>query len=141
LKCIKRYELNKEVPILQHVGKEKKQMCQGLCSMGFSLDHRSLKIGAPDVERSFTCRRLAKLWQKVVNFKNEVKRKEAARLFGEEFHTPSHIFLCIENASGLHVHNGHIELLMALTKLVGIVFISVCQNPFYKTSSIPKLLS
>jgi 3,4-dihydroxy-2-butanone 4-phosphate synthase len=123
------------------VGKEKKQMCQGLCSMGFSLDHRSLKIGAPDVERSFTCRRLAKLWQKVVNFKNEVKRKEAARLFGEEFHTPSHIFLCIENASGLQVHNGHIELLMALTKLVGIVFISVCQNPFYKTSSIPKLLS
>jgi len=62
-------------------------------------------------------------------------------MFGEEFHTPWHIILCIENASGLQVQNGHIELLMALTKLVDIVFILVCQNPFYKTLIIPKLLS
>jgi 3,4-dihydroxy 2-butanone 4-phosphate synthase len=57
------------------MGKEKKQMCQGSCSMGFSLDHRSLKIGALDVEKSFTCCRLAKLWQEVVNLKNEVDKK------------------------------------------------------------------
>ncbi|KAH9555773.1 hypothetical protein CY35_08G133400 [Sphagnum magellanicum] len=82
---------------------EKKQMCQGSCLMGFSLDHRSLKISVPDVEKSFT-----------------FDRKETARQFGEEFHTQSHIFLCIENASGLQVHNGHIELLVALAKLVGI---------------------
>jgi len=62
-------------PILQHMGKEKKQMCQGSCSMGFSFDHRSLKTGAPNVEKSFTCRRLAKLWQEVVNLKNEVHKK------------------------------------------------------------------
>jgi len=50
-------------------------MCQGSCSMGFSFDHRSLKTGAPNVEKSFTCRRLAKLWQEVVNLKNEVHKK------------------------------------------------------------------
>jgi hypothetical protein len=42
---------------------------------------------------------------------------------------------------GLQVQNGHTELLMALAKLVGVIPILVCQNPFYKTSSIPKLLS
>jgi hypothetical protein len=62
-------------------------------------------------------------------------------MFGEEFHTPSHIFLCIENAGGLQMHNGHIELSMVFTKFVGIDPILVCQNPFYKTLSIPKLLS
>jgi hypothetical protein len=39
------------------------------------------------------------------------------------------------------VQNGHTKLLMALAKLVGIVPILVCQNPFYKTSSFPKLLN
>ncbi len=76
-------------------------MCQSSCSVGFSFDHRSLKIGASNVERIFTCHWLVELWQKVVNFKNEVDRKEAARLFAEEFHTSNHIFLCIENAGGL----------------------------------------
>ncbi len=76
-----------------------------------------------------------------MNLKNEVDRKKIAMLFGEEFHTPSHIFLCIEHVGGLQVQNGHIELLVALAKLVGMVLILVCQNPFYKISSIPKLLS
>jgi hypothetical protein len=76
-----------------------------------------------------------------MNLKNEVDIKEAVRLFGEEFHTPSHIFLCIKNACGLQVHNRHTELSVALAKLVGIIPILICKTPFYKTSSIPKLLS
>ncbi len=76
-----------------------------------------------------------------MNLKNQVDRIEAAKLFVEEFHTPSHIFLCIENVGGLQVRNGHTELLVVLAKLASIVPIIVCQNPFYKTSSIPKLLS
>jgi hypothetical protein len=76
-----------------------------------------------------------------VNLKNEIDRAKVARLFGEEFHTPSHIFLCIENASGLQVRNGHIELSVVLAKLASIVPILICQNPFYKTSNIPKLLN
>ncbi len=123
------------------MGKEKKQMCQSSCSVGFSFDHRSLKIGVSNVERIFTCHRLIELRQKVVNLKNEVDRKEAVRLFVEEFHTPNHIFLCTKNASGLQVWNGHIELSVVLAKLVGIVLILACQNPFYKTLSIPKLLN
>ncbi len=115
-------------------------MCQSSCSIGFSFDHRSLKIGVSNVEKNFTRHRLVELWQEVVNLKNEVDTKETARLFAEEFHTPSHIFLCIENASGVQVQNGHIELSMTLAKLVDIIPILVCQNPFYKTSSIPKLL-
>ncbi len=85
------------------MGKEKKQMCQGSCSMGFLLDHKSLKTGVLDVERSFTCRRLVEPNQEVMNLKNEVDRKEEPKMFGEEFHTPSCIFLCIENAGRLQV--------------------------------------
>ncbi|KAH8951849.1 hypothetical protein BDL97_09G052300 [Sphagnum fallax] len=103
--------LMKKYPILQRTGKEK-----------------NLKIGVSNVERIST----------FVNLKNEVDRKEANRLFVEEFHTPSHIFLCTKNVSGLQVWNGHIELSVVLAKLVGIVPILICQNPFYKTSSIPK---
>ncbi|CAM6078992.1 unnamed protein product [Sphagnum tenellum] len=132
--------LMNKYPILQRMGEEKKQMCQSSCSIGFLFDHRSLKIGVSNMERIFTCHRLVKLWQKVVNLKNEVDRKEVARLFAK-FHTPSHIFLCTKNGSGLQVWNGHIELSVAIAKLVGIVPILVCQNPFYKTSSIPKLLN
>jgi 3,4-dihydroxy-2-butanone 4-phosphate synthase len=123
------------------MGKEKKQMCQSSCLVGFLFDCKSLKNGVPNLERNFTCHWFVELWQEVVNPKNEVDREEVVKLFGEEFHTPSHIFLCIENAGGLQVRNGHTELLVALTKLVVIIHILVCQNPFYKTSSIPKLLS
>jgi len=38
-----------------------------------------------------------------VNLKNEVDGEEESRMFGEEFHTPSHIFLFIENAGRLQV--------------------------------------
>jgi 3,4-dihydroxy-2-butanone 4-phosphate synthase len=75
-----------------------------------------------------------------VNLKNEVDRIEVVGLFVEEFHTPSHIFLCIESVGGLQVWIGHTELSVALAKLASIVPILVCQNPSYKTSNIPKLL-
>jgi len=61
--------------------------------------------------------------------------KKTPRLFGEEFYTLSHVFLCIENENGLQVQNGHIEFSMVVEKLVNIVPILVCQNPFYKTSN------
>jgi len=76
LRGINATNLTDKYLILQHVGKEKKQMCQGSCSMGFLFDHRSLKTSAPNVEKSFTCHQLAKLWQEVVNLKNEVDRKK-----------------------------------------------------------------
>jgi 3,4-dihydroxy 2-butanone 4-phosphate synthase len=71
--------------------------------MGFSFDHKSLKTGILDVERSFSCRQLAKLYQEVVKLKNEVDKEEETRMFGEEFHTLGHIFLCFENVGGLQV--------------------------------------
>jgi len=49
-----------------------------------------------------------------VNLKNEVDRKKTPRLFGEEFHTLSHIFLCIENVNELQVQNGHTKFLVVL---------------------------
>jgi hypothetical protein len=40
------------------------------------------------------------------------------------------------------VRNGHTKLSMVFTKLIGIIPTLVCQNPFYKTSSIfPFLIS
>jgi len=98
------------------------------------------KVGV-DEHNMLACHHLAKLWQEVVNLKNEVDREEATRLFGEGFHMPSHIFSCIENAGDLQVQNQHTNFSMALAKLARIVHILICQNPFYKTSSIPKLLS
>jgi 3,4-dihydroxy-2-butanone 4-phosphate synthase len=71
--------------------------------MGCLLDHKSLKIGVHDVERSFTCPWLVELCREVVNLKNEVDREKEPTMFGEGFHTPSHIFLCIENVGGLQV--------------------------------------
>jgi len=38
--------LRNKYPILQHMDKEKKQMCQSSCLVGFLFDRRSLKIGA-----------------------------------------------------------------------------------------------
>ncbi len=55
---IRHYELNGEVSNIVAHGKKKEQMCQGSCSVGFSLYHMSLKIGAPYVESNFMCRGL-----------------------------------------------------------------------------------
>lgn len=116
-------QLSESYPVLQHMSKERLKMCQGSCSVGLSLDHRSLKTGAPDIERSYTCRRLAELYKEVT--KAGVGRDEAGRLFGKEFHTPGHIFMCVENPMGLQVRTGHTELSVALARAAGIVPIMV----------------
>jgi hypothetical protein len=59
---IRRYKLNGEASNIVAQGKEKKHMCQGSCLMGFLLDHKNLKIGAPNVENNFTCHWLVELW-------------------------------------------------------------------------------
>ncbi|CAM6109613.1 unnamed protein product [Calypogeia fissa] len=111
-------QLGESYPVLQHMSKERLKMCQGSCSVGLSLDHRSLKTGAPDVERSYTCRRLAELYKEVVD--GSVAADEAGRLFGKEFHTPGHIFMCVDNQKGLQVRTGHTELSVALARAAGI---------------------
>ncbi|EFJ21157.1 hypothetical protein SELMODRAFT_176418 [Selaginella moellendorffii] len=90
-------------------------MCQGSCSVGISLDHRSLKTGASDVERSYTCRRLAGLWGE-----HSCASNGNGEAFGREFHAPGHIFLCVENSLGLRARQGHTELSVALAKAAGI---------------------
>lgn len=109
-------------PVFQHMGKAGGEMCQGSCSVGLSLDHRTTKTGAPDVERSFTCRRLAELYQEVAT---EVSQSDAAKRLGEEFHTPGHIFLCVENPSGLRTRTGHTELSIALAKAANVTPVMV----------------
>eukprot|EP00897_Mesotaenium_endlicherianum_P008570 jgi/Mesen1/7741/ME000407S06966 len=103
-------------PALQHLSKGIDSMCQGSCSVGLSLDHRSTKTGAPDVERSLTCRRLAELWDEA-RHKNV---RDAGELLGKEFHIPGHIFLCMEQKGGLNVRSGHTELSVHLAKQAGI---------------------
>lgn len=122
-------EVSAKYPVFQHMGKAGGEMCQGSCSVGLSLDHRNTKTGAPDVERSFTCRRLAELFQEVK--KNGTGEAEAGGLLGVEFHTPGHIFLCVENAKGLLVRTGHTELSIAMARgaavtpvMVGCVMLS-----------------
>ncbi|CAI7931569.1 unnamed protein product [Closterium sp. NIES-54] len=125
-------------PVLKYLGKGVDGMCQGSCSVGLSLDHRSTHTGAPDSERSLTCRRLALLWEEIraerANSSEEAgkaegggkaEQEDAMRRLGKEFHTPGHIFLCIENPEGLRRRRGHTELSVALAKLAGITPVMV----------------
>ena len=107
-------------PVLKGLGKGVDGMCQGSCSVGLSLDHRSTHTGAPDVERSLTCRRLAELWGEISAADPPLSSEEAMRRLGKEFHTPGHIFLCIENRKGLEIRRGHTELSVALARLAGV---------------------
>ncbi|GJP55942.1 hypothetical protein CLOM_g14953 [Closterium sp. NIES-68] len=129
---------DKGYPVLKYLGKGVDGMCQGSCSVGLSLDHRSTHTGAPDSERSLTCRRLALLWEEIrgeraessveagkAEGEGEAEREDAMRRLGKEFHTPGHIFLCIENPRGLRTRQGHTELSVALAKLAGITPVMV----------------
>ncbi len=58
----KRYKLNRQISNIAAHGEGEEADVPRACSMGFLFDHRSLKTGAPNVEKSFTCRQLAKLW-------------------------------------------------------------------------------
>ncbi|KAG0587456.1 hypothetical protein KC19_2G165300 [Ceratodon purpureus] len=116
-------DVTAKFPVFEHMGKAGGEMCQGSCSVGLSLDHRNTKTGAPDVERSFTCRRLAELFEEVRDNGTELAR--AAELLGAEFHTPGHIFLCVENPKGLTVRTGHTELSVALAKAAGVTPVMV----------------
>ncbi|XP_024375117.1 uncharacterized protein [Physcomitrium patens] len=116
-------EVSAKFPVFQYMEKSKGEMCQGSCSVGVSLDHRTTKTGAPDVERSYTCRRLAELFQEVKEMETSVDASQ--RRFGEEFHTPGHIFLCVENGKGLSVRTGHTELSIALANAAGVTPVMV----------------
>lgn len=91
--------------------------------MSVSLDHRSTATGAPDVERSLTCRRLAELYQE--SSKKGLTPEEACAELGREFHTPGHVFLCRENDLGLKHRAGHTELSVALARAAGVTPVMV----------------
>ena len=121
--------------VLKYMSKSVGGMCQGACSVGLSFDHRSTKTGAPDSERSVTCRRFAELFEEVKADKNlsglrdegrtEEVRTTAMERFGAEFHTPGHIFTCLEHKEGLKKRHGHTELSVAVAKLAGVTPIMV----------------
>ncbi|KAF8056215.1 ribB [Scenedesmus sp. PABB004] len=105
-------------PVLARMAKADGEMCQGGCSVGVSLDHRSTKTGAPDDERSVTVRRLAALYDEAAAA--QLDPAVAGERLGAEFHLPGHIFLCQENPKGLAARRGHTELSVALAKAAGI---------------------
>ncbi|XRB17123.1 3,4-dihydroxy-2-butanone 4-phosphate synthase [Pseudoscourfieldia marina] len=109
--------------IPQAMAKSVGDMCQGSCSVGISLDHRSTKTGAPDDERSFTCRRLAALYEEVVD--EGLSPAEAAERLSDEYHVPGHIFLCHEDPNGLNVRRGHSELGPYLVRAAGLTPVAV----------------
>lgn len=108
-------------PVLGGMAKLSGDMCQGKCSVGLSLDHRSTHTGAPDDERSLTVRRLAELYVETA----EEEVAHAASALGREFHVPGHIFLCIENAGGIAARQGHSDLSIALGRAAGAVPVMV----------------
>lgn len=96
------------------------------CSVSVSLDHRSTATGAPDVERSLTCRRLAELYQECQ--KKGLAPDEACAELGREFHTPGHVFICRENDRGLKHRAGHTELSVALARAAGVTPVVVSRD-------------
>jgi 3,4-dihydroxy-2-butanone 4-phosphate synthase len=91
-----------------------------------SLDHRSTATGAPDVERSLTCRRLAELYQECQ--KKGLAPDKACSELGREFHTPGHVFICRENDRGLKHRAGHTELSVALARAAGVTPVVVSRD-------------
>jgi len=110
-------------PVLSGMSKSAGGMCQGTCSVGLSLDHRSTHTGAPDDERSFTCRRLAEMVKVALEQPHEVQTN--AEALGKEFHIPGHIFLCQESTVGLAARRGHSELAVAAARAAGVVPVMV----------------
>jgi len=113
----------KEFPVLAGMSKFNDAMCQGSCSVGISLDHRSTKTGAPDNERCVTVQRLAEMAEEVLT--QGIPQAAAAEMLGKEFHLPGHIFLCQENPQGLATRRGHTELSIALARAAGVVPVMV----------------
>eukprot|EP00873_Tetraselmis_striata_P005661 jgi/Tetstr1/425925/TSEL_001599.t1 len=111
-------------PVLQGMAKYSGDMCQGTCSVGLSLDHRSTHTGAPDNERSFTCRRLAEMAEEALARSPSDVAANAAG-FGAEFHVPGHVFMCTEREGGLAARQGHTELAVALGRAAGVVPVMV----------------
>jgi 3,4-dihydroxy 2-butanone 4-phosphate synthase len=103
-------------PVLSGMAKYNGDMCQGSCSVGLSLDHRSTHTGAPDNERSLTCRRLAEMARDALEVSpDDVERNGAA--FGGEFHVPGHVFMCTEAREGLAARQVPVTTEQALTLL------------------------
>eukprot|EP00951_Prasinocladus_malaysianus_P006770 scaffold48207_cov49-Prasinocladus_malaysianus.AAC.2 len=131
-----------DFPVLSGMAKKNGNMCQGSCSVGLSLDHRATHTGAPDNERSYTCRRLAELAQEALDAGPGMVASNAAAL-GEEFHVPGHIFMCTEHSGGLTTRQGHTELAVALARaaeltpvMVGCVMLSNTGDDYGALSAV-----
>eukprot|EP00958_Prasinococcus_capsulatus_P007172 scaffold666_cov332-Prasinococcus_capsulatus_cf.AAC.1 len=115
--------------------KAEAEMCQGTCSVSLSFDHRSTHTGASDEEIAVTCSKLAALYERCrYRVRNGCRTKmtggcllaeglgeeESIELLGAEFHTPGHIFTCVERRAGLAERRGHTELSTALARAAGV---------------------
>ncbi|CAF2964871.1 unnamed protein product [Rotaria sp. Silwood2] len=109
-------------PILKGMNKIVSAMCQGTCTIGITLDHRSTKAGSPDNELSWTCKRFTQLAAEALKKENTIEAKEA---LGREFHVPGHITLTQERQNGLKDRQGPTELSVALARLAEVVPVMV----------------
>lgn len=117
-------EVHDAFPLVPALAKSTGEMCQGACSVGLSIDHRSTKTGAPDDERALTCRRFAEL-AKIHAGSGSGDKRGAREALAAEFHTPGHIFTCVETPGGVAARGGHTELGAALARLAGLTEVVV----------------
>ena len=80
-----------------------------------SLNHRDTYTGITDKDRCLTTKRFAELTNEVFN--QDINKKEAKKLLGQEFRTPGHIPVCRETEGGLSRRQGHTELAVGLARL------------------------
>lgn len=80
-----------------------------------TINHRETYTGITDTDRCLTTKRFAELSNELLN-KNELKEIARSRL-GNEFRTPGHIPVCLEQKGGLKTREGHTELAVAVARL------------------------
>jgi len=113
----------RDFPALRGLMKAEEKMCQGSCSVSLSFDHRSTHTGASDHEIAVTCSEFARLYQRCRQ--ENLQEEQSIEQLGLAFHTPGHIFTCVERSAGLVERQGHTELSVAVARAAGVTPVMV----------------
>lgn len=106
--------LNEKYPLLQKLSTNDLQY-DTKSAFTLSINHRNTYTGITDTDRCLTTRRFAELSNELLKEKYEFE--SAIKKLGEEFRTPGHIPVCLEQKGGLNTREGHTELAVALARL------------------------
>ena len=109
--------LNNSYPVLKELSTNDLQY-DSKSAFTLSINHRDTYTGITDTDRCLTTKRFAELSNELLEINCD--NKSAMSKLGEEFRTPGHIPVCLEQKGGLDTREGHTELAVALARLAGV---------------------